>query len=63
MEVERGADADQHRRVAAAARIRAIHFSCLGTPMPTHTTSAPERLMSCAIASSSASVSARNGGA
>ena len=42
--------------------MRAIHFSCLGTPMPTHTTSAPERWMSAATASSSSAVSGRNGG-
>ena len=56
VEVERGADADQHAARSRAV-IRAIHFSCFGTPMPTHTISAPERWMSAATASSSSRVS------
>ncbi len=39
------------------SRIRAIHFSCLGTPMPTQTTSGRAALICAAIASSSSSVS------
>ena len=40
----------------------AIHFSCLGWPVPTQTTSAPEALISLAIAVRSSSVASRNGG-
>ncbi len=38
VEVEGRADADEQRRRAGAARIAGIHFSCLGWPVPTHTT-------------------------
>jgi hypothetical protein len=44
------------------SRIAAIHFSCFGTPRPTHTTSAPEASMSSATACVSLSVSGRKGG-
>ena len=43
--------------------MRAIHFSCLGTPMPTQTTSGRLRSMSATTAASSSAVSSRNGGA
>ena len=39
MEVERGADADEHG-ASRRSRISRIQISCLGWPMPTHTTSA-----------------------
>ena len=39
----------------------AIHSSCLGWPMPTHTTSACERLTSSITHCSSSSVRGRNG--
>ena len=42
--------------------MRTIHFSCLGTPMPTHSTSGFASLICVAIVSSSSSVRGRNGG-
>ncbi len=42
--------------------MRAIHSSCLGCPIPTQTTAAPEPSISALTSSSSAGVSARNGG-
>ena len=60
VEVEGGADADQHG-ASSRSRIAAIHFSCSGTPRPTQMTSAPEALSSAAIAVASSSSSSRNG--
>src|SRR3954447_26345136 len=67
VEVERGADADQHRRVAGRPgaprppRIRATQFSCSGTPRPPQTTSAPAALMRAAVSDTSSPVRSRNG--
>ena len=42
--------------------MRAIHFSCLGTPIPTQRTSGFASLICSTIASSSSGVSGRKGG-
>jgi hypothetical protein len=42
--------------------MRAIHFSCLGTPIPTHSTSGRAAFTCRTSASSSSAVSERNGG-
>ncbi len=48
--------------VVSSARISAIHFSCLGTPIPIQATSAREPLISVMTARRSSSVSGRCGG-